>query len=54
MLLWSARPQLVRDIEATKTIWQNTANPDVIVAPQNVRWDAVDGYSKRLFRLTDG
>jgi len=28
-LLWSARPALVRDIAATKTLLQNTANPDV-------------------------
>src|ERR1044071_4920068 len=33
-LLWSARPQLVRDIEATKTILQNTANPGVTVSAQ--------------------
>jgi serine protease AprX len=33
-LLWSARPQLVRDIAATKTILQNTANPGVIVSAQ--------------------
>jgi subtilisin family serine protease len=33
-LLWSARPQLVRDIAATKSILQNTANPTVIVSPQ--------------------
>ena len=33
-LLWSAHPQLVRDIAATKTILQNTANPDVTVAAQ--------------------
>ena len=26
-LLWSARPALVRDIAATKSILQNTANP---------------------------
>src|ERR1041385_9036813 len=32
-LLWSARPQLVRDIAATKTILQNTANPAVTVSP---------------------
>ena len=32
-LLWSARPQLVRDIAATKTILQNTANPGVTVSP---------------------
>ena len=32
-LLWSARPQLVRDIATTKTILQNTANPAVIVSP---------------------
>jgi serine protease AprX len=30
-LLWSARPQLVRDIAATKTILQNSANPNVTV-----------------------
>jgi subtilisin family serine protease len=28
-LLWSAHPELVRDIEATKTLLQNTANPAV-------------------------
>ena len=33
-LLWSARPQLVRDIAATKTILQNTANPGVTVSAQ--------------------
>ena len=33
-LLWSARPQLVRDIAATKTILQNTANPGVTVTAQ--------------------
>ncbi len=33
-LLWSARPQLVRDIAATKALLQNTANPFVTVAPQ--------------------
>src|SRR5439155_16194131 len=32
-LLWSARPQLSRDITTTKTILQNTANPGVIVSP---------------------
>jgi serine protease AprX len=32
-LLWSARPQLVRDITTTKTVLQNTANPNVIVTP---------------------
>ena len=32
-LLWSARPQLVRDIAATKSILQNTANPNVTVSP---------------------
>jgi serine protease AprX len=32
-LLWSARPQLARDIAATKDILQNTANPNVIVSP---------------------
>ena len=31
-LLWSARPQLVRDIEATKMVLQNTANPNVTLA----------------------
>ncbi len=33
-LLWSARPQLARDIAQTKTILQNTANPQVVVAAQ--------------------
>lgn len=34
-LLWSARPQLARDIEATKMILQNTANPNVtLTTPQ--------------------
>jgi serine protease AprX len=33
-LLWSARPQLSRDIAATKTVLQNTANPNVSVSPQ--------------------
>ncbi len=33
-LLWSARPQLVRDIATTKTVLQNTANPNVTVALQ--------------------
>ena len=32
-LLWSARPQLVRDIATTKTILQNTANPNVVLNP---------------------
>ncbi len=32
-LLWSARPVLVRNIAATKTLLQNTANPGVIVSP---------------------
>jgi len=32
-LLWSARPQLVRDIAATKALLQNTANPFVVVNP---------------------
>jgi subtilisin family serine protease len=32
-LLWSAHPELVRDIAATKSILQNTANPGVTVAP---------------------
>jgi serine protease AprX len=30
-LLWSARPALVRDIAATKTLLENTANPFVVV-----------------------
>ncbi len=30
-VLWSARPQLVRNIAATKTLLQNTANPNVTV-----------------------
>jgi subtilisin family serine protease len=33
-LLWSARPQLARDIAATKTVLQDTANPAVTVNPQ--------------------
>jgi serine protease AprX len=33
-LLWSARPQLIRDIAATKTVLQNTANPNMSVNPQ--------------------
>jgi subtilisin family serine protease len=32
-LLWSARPQLVRDIATTKQVLQNTANPNVVVNP---------------------
>lgn len=32
-LLWSARPQLVRNIPATKALLQNTANPLVTVTP---------------------
>src|SRR5438045_2612548 len=32
-LVWSARPQLVRDIAATKSLLQNTANPSVTVTP---------------------
>ena len=31
-LLWSARPQLVRDISMTKSILQNTANPGVTLS----------------------
>ncbi|MFN0277252.1 MAG: S8 family serine peptidase [Pyrinomonadaceae bacterium] len=31
-LLWSARPQLVRDIAATKALLQNTANPNVTIS----------------------
>jgi hypothetical protein len=31
-LLWSARPQLIRDIATTKNILQNTANPNVSVS----------------------
>ena len=34
-LLWSARPQLIRDIAATKTVLQNSANPNVNVSPEN-------------------
>ena len=33
-LLWSARPQLVRDIANTKAILQTTANPSVTVSAQ--------------------
>jgi hypothetical protein len=32
-LIWSARPSLVRNIAATKTLLQNTANPAVTVSP---------------------
>jgi hypothetical protein len=32
-LLWSARPLLVRDIANTKSVLQNTANPNVTVSP---------------------
>jgi serine protease AprX len=32
-LLWSARPSLLRDIAATKTLLQNTANHSVTVTP---------------------
>ncbi|HSV63194.1 MAG TPA: S8 family serine peptidase, partial [Chthoniobacterales bacterium] len=32
-LLWSARPALARDIAATKTLFQNTANHSVAVTP---------------------
>jgi len=32
-LLWSARPSLLGNISATKTLLQNTANPGVIVTP---------------------
>jgi serine protease AprX len=32
-LLWSARPQLLRNIAATKTLLENTANPLVTVSP---------------------
>ena len=32
-LLWSAHPELARDIATTKTILQNTANPGVGVSP---------------------
>ena len=35
-LVWSARPQLVRDIAATKALLQNTANPAVSVSPLQV------------------
>lgn len=35
-LLWSARPQLARDIATTKSILQSTANPVVIVSPAQV------------------
>jgi subtilisin family serine protease len=33
-LLWSAHPQLVRDIDATKSLLQNTANPNVNVGAE--------------------
>jgi subtilisin family serine protease len=32
-LLWSARPELSRDIPSTKQILQDTANPDVTIGP---------------------
>src|SRR5262249_2717827 len=32
-LLWSARPQLLRDIAATKAVLTSTANPNVTVSP---------------------
>src|SRR6185503_6878635 len=32
-LLWSARPNLVRNIAATKSLLQNSANPAVVLAP---------------------
>jgi serine protease AprX len=35
-LLWSARPQLVRDIAATKALLQNTANPSVALTSSQV------------------
>jgi serine protease AprX len=35
-LLWSARPQLVRDIAATKSLLQNKANPSIAVTPAQV------------------
>ena len=34
-LLWSARPELVRDIAATKAMLQDTANPDVTVGERD-------------------
>jgi subtilisin family serine protease len=33
VLVWSARPALLRNIAATKTLLQNTANPTVTVSP---------------------
>jgi serine protease AprX len=35
-LLWSARPNLERDIAATKSLLQNTANPSIFVSPAQV------------------
>jgi serine protease AprX len=32
-LLWSARPELVRNIAATKELLESTANPNVVVSP---------------------
>ena len=32
-LLWSAHPELTRNIDATKTLLQNTANPNVVLSP---------------------
>ena len=51
-LLWSANPALVRDIAATKTILQNTANPNVTVNPRTDLWrNAVDYDSEQFIRL---
>ena len=47
-LLWSARPQLVRDIAATKAILENTANPAVTVS----RRRPAAARRRRRFRTT--
>ena len=50
-LLWSARPQLVRDIDATKTILQNTANPGVTVSAQTCGGMPIDSDPEQFLRL---
>ncbi|MFN8625039.1 MAG: S8 family serine peptidase [Candidatus Binatia bacterium] len=35
-LLWSAQPWLARDVAATKTLLESTANPDITVSPAQV------------------
>jgi serine protease AprX len=38
-LLWSARPQLARDIDATETVLRTTANPALTVSPVQICGD---------------